>query len=177
MLRSDRALAASIESAILSSCDHLVCNLRRGDSMQLRILVILELEETATKVAESFKASGYKVTLCKDFAAAAKILDTKNIALIIADVHPENGGSVFDFLRYAKRNPSTQTIPFVLFSLRPTRLAKYLEDSVRTTSRLLGCDLFLSMEYFVEEKFRKKIGSLLPPSQESSNNKTKEGNK
>lgn len=176
MLRTDRALAASIESAILSSCEHLVCDLRRGETMQYRILVVIELEETATKVAESFKASGYKVTLCKDFSVATKILDTKSIALIVADVHPENGGSVFDFLRYAKHNPSIQTIPFVLFSLRPTRLAKYLEDSVRTTARLLGCDLFLSMEHFEQEKFRKKIDSLLPPSQESSIGKIKEGN-
>lgn len=32
--------------------------------MQSRILIVLELEETVTAVAESFKTSGYKVTLC-----------------------------------------------------------------------------------------------------------------
>ncbi|MBC7997870.1 MAG: response regulator [Leptolyngbya sp.] len=145
--------------------------------MQSRILIVLELEETATSVAESFKTSGYKVTLCKDFTAAKKILDSKNIALIIADVHPENGGSVYDFIRYAKKNPSTQAIPFILFSLQPTRLAKYLEDGVRTTARLLGCDMYLSMEYFDQEKFQMGIESFLPKSQDSSMNKNKEGNK
>lgn len=145
--------------------------------MQSRILIVLELEETATAVAESFKTSGYKVTLCKDFAAAKKILDTKNIRLIIADVHPENGGSVYDFIRYAKKNPSTQAIPFILFSLQPTRLAKYLEDGVRTTARLLGCDMYLSMESFDQAIFRKKIEAFLPMSQESSKDRNKEGPK
>lgn len=138
--------------------------------MPSQILVVLELDETSNQVADCLKAAGFKVSRCNSFAAAMKILETKEISLVIADVHPENGGSVFDFIRFVKKNPLSKTTPFILFSLRPTKLAKYLEDGVRTTSRLLGCDMYMSMERFDNAKFLKQIQSLLPPQQEVTTN-------
>jgi CheY-like chemotaxis protein len=80
------------------------------------ILALHEDDENSHQVAESLKQCGHKVIQCKKFTYAISVLQAQQVALIISDVHLENGGNVFDFLRWAKRNPSTKDTPFVLFS-------------------------------------------------------------
>ncbi len=129
------------------------------------ILALLEEEQNSRQVIESLELSGYKVIRAKNFNEAIRVLRDVRVdsaVLIISDVHLQNGGNVFDFLRWVKRNADTQEVPFVLFSSNPSILAKYLEDGLRTTSRLLGATMFMTMEPFDQAEFRRKIESLLP---------------
>lgn len=130
--------------------------------MHALILTLHEDNKNSQQVAESLKRSGHNVILCQSFTEALGVLADTHVDLIISDVHLENGGSVFDFLRWVRRNPPTGKTPFVLFSSRPTALAKYLEDSVRTSARLLGAAMYITMEDFDADEFRKQIDSLLP---------------
>ncbi len=81
--------------------------------------------------------------------------------MIISDIHLQNGGNVFDFLRWVKKNPSTSNTPFIILSVEPTRTAKYLEDGLRTSARLLGVTKYISMETFDSVDFCKQINLLL----------------
>ncbi len=67
-----------------------------------------------------------------------KALDRGEFDLIISDVHLENGASVFEFLRWVKTHKRFAKIPFMLFSLEPSEMAKYLADAVSTAARYLG---------------------------------------
>ena len=133
--------------------------------MKTQILALLELDENSEQVVESLKDTNRRITVCKKFTKAIEILENKTCALIISDVHLENGGNVFDFLRWAKANPLTKDTPFVLLSCKPTKMAKYVEDGVRTTARLLGADLFLTYEHFDPVSFCGQIEPLLSASQ------------
>jgi CheY-like chemotaxis protein len=101
------------------------------------------------------------VIVVNTFTKALELLDVRKIDLIISDVHLENGGTVFDFMRHVKRDKETTKIPFVLYSHQPTRMAKYLADGLRTTSRMLGAALYIEMESFDATEFRKHIESVL----------------
>jgi len=81
--------------------------------------------------------------------------------MIISDIHLQNGGNVFDFLRWVKKNPSTTDTPFVLLSVEPSKTAKFIEDGLRTTARLLGATKYILMETFDSDEFRKQIDVLL----------------
>lgn len=129
--------------------------------MKPHILALLELDENSAQVVESLKDIDRRTTVCKKFTKAIELLEEKSCALIISDVHLENGGNVFDFLRWAKANPLTKDTPFVLLSCKPTKMAKYVEDGVRTTARLLGADLYLTFERFDPISFRNQIEPLL----------------
>ena len=118
--------------------------------------------ENSQKICDSLEQSGHKVILSRNFADAISILRTQGVDLIISDVHLQNGGSVFDFLRWVKSNPLTKETPCVLFSLEPTVVAKYVEDGVRACARMLGAAMYITMETFDADTFRKLIDSLLP---------------
>jgi len=118
--------------------------------------------EASRQICDSLGRSGHRVIQSKSFALAIDVLKTERVDLIISDVHLQNGGSVFDFLRWVKGNPLTKDTPFVLFSLKPTAVAKYVEDAVRACARVLGASMYITMEPFDTDKFRKLIDSLLP---------------
>ncbi len=130
--------------------------------MHALILALHEEDQNAQQVTHSLKLSGHGVIESKSFTHAITVLNSQHVDLIISDVHLENGGNVFDFLRWAKKNPSTKETPFVLFSSEPTTRAKYFEDGLRTTARMLGAALYITMEIFDSDEFRKQIDSLLP---------------
>ncbi len=130
--------------------------------MHALILALHEEDQNARQVTQSLKQSGHRVIESKNFADAISALNIQQVDLIISDVHLENGGNVFDFLRWVKKNPSTKDTPFVLFSCEPTPKAKYFEDGLRTTARMLGAAMYITMEIFDSIEFRKQIDSLLP---------------
>ena len=114
---------------------------------------------------------GKPVERAKTFNQAITFLKSRRVDLIISDVHLENGGSVFDFLKWVRGNASTKDVPFVMLSCQPTAVAKYLDDAVKTTARLLGAAKYITMDTFDSEHFRKQIDPLLPgenPTIESS---------
>jgi CheY-like chemotaxis protein len=138
------------------------------------VLALHENENNSKRVAESLKLSGHDVVLSKNFSHAIEILKNMHVDLIISDVHLENGGNVFDFLRWARNNPATKNIPFVMLSTEPTRVAKHVEDGVRTSARALGVAMYIAMETFDQEEFRRKIDSLLPAGEQATELSIKE---
>ncbi len=136
--------------------------------MCAQILGLLELSKDSDAVYESLTKSGHNIVLCKTFAKAIEFLGRSSIDLVISDVHLANGGTVFDFLIWVKRNTSTKMVPFVLFSSEPTTLAKYLEDSVKITARALGAAKYISMDTFDSKDFSQQIDSLLKKQDESN---------
>lgn len=131
--------------------------------MRALILGLLEEGNNSTQVVESLANAGHAVCAVDTFNKAMAIFENSHeIDLIISDVHLENGGNVFDFLRWIRGNPSTSKIPFVLFSFKPVSLAKHLEDNVKTCARTFGADLYISMEWFDSDDFNRQIESLLP---------------
>jgi CheY-like chemotaxis protein len=127
-----------------------------------QILALLEHDDNSQLVIESLERSGHDIIRATNFKDAIEFLQNRSVALILSDVHLENGGNVFDFMVWTNRNPLTITTPFVLFSNHPTPLAKHLEDGVRTTARLLGAAAFITADNFNSGEFRRQIDSLLP---------------
>lgn len=128
-----------------------------------RILVLLEDDGNSEQVIASLSKRGYDVTHAPTFRDAMSLLEGNNsFDLIISDVHLQNGGNVFDFLRWIKKNPGTSKSPFILFSSKPTTVAKYLEEGIRVSARMLGASMYLTMDKFDAEKFGQQVGALLP---------------
>lgn len=129
--------------------------------MCAQILALLERQEKSHQVYSALLQDGHQVTLITSFDKAIAILHKLSFDMIISDVHLENGGSVFDFLRWVTSHPGTNKTPFVLFSTKPTPVGKYLEDGVRTSARMLGAKQYIGMDRFDANKFRKQIALLL----------------
>jgi CheY-like chemotaxis protein len=130
--------------------------------MHALVLALHENDGNSHQVAMSLKQSGHGVIMSKNFTEAMGVLESRHVDMIISDVHLQNGGNVFDFLRWVKKNPSTSKTPFVLFSHEPTAMAKYVEDGIKTAARVLGAAMYITMEIFDSDEFRRRIDSMLP---------------
>ncbi|CAN5489350.1 hypothetical protein BH10CYA1_BH10CYA1_23980 [soil metagenome] len=130
--------------------------------MDARILVTMEHPEQATLISDSLEHYGHCVVKVATFHESMEVLRNSEVDLIISDVHLQNGGSVFDFLRWTKGDPHMQVIPFVCFSAEPPEIGKYLSDGVRTAARALGAARYITMEHFDSTAFRQEIEWLLP---------------
>jgi CheY-like chemotaxis protein len=130
--------------------------------MGTKILALLELDENSHQVVTSLTLAGFDVIACQTFSEAIAVLKREpKIEMIISDVHLQNGGTVFDFLRWLKTNGTSSSTSLVLFSFRPTALAQYLEDGVRISARLLGVKKYITMQTFDSELFCKEIRLVL----------------
>lgn len=127
------------------------------------ILALLEEDHNSKQVKTCLADCGHELFVVSTFAEALAPITFQKFNLIISDVHLENGGSVFDFLRFVKQYKRTRDIPFILFSLRPMPLARYLADSIRTTARYLGAVMYIQMETFDAVQFQEHIHSWLSP--------------
>jgi CheY-like chemotaxis protein len=125
------------------------------------VLALLEEHDNAQQVKACLEAYGHEIYVVDTYTNALALLGTKKIDLIISDVHLENGGTVFDFLRLVKKGQWTCQIPFILFSSRPTPMAKYLAEGIRITARYLGAVKYIEMETFDAVLFQEQINSLL----------------
>ncbi len=130
--------------------------------MDARILVTMEHPEDLKLISDSLEHFGHCVTKSATFHESMEILRTTDFDMIVSDVHLQNGGSVFDFLRWVKGDPHMQATPFVCFSAEPPEIGKYLADGVRTAARALGAAKYISMDQFDANVFRKEIEWLLP---------------
>jgi len=122
----------------------------------------MEHPEHVAEVTSFFESAGYKVCIVDSFAKAKAILQMRSFDLIISDVHLENGGSVFDFLKWVRSTKRLQETPFVLFSIDPSAIAKYLADAVHTCARQLGANRCISMQTFEPHILSQEIAELLP---------------
>lgn len=132
--------------------------------MCAQVLALLEDNYNKSNVLVSLESAGYTVVVCSSFKSAIEILQKQSFDLIISDVHLQNGGSVFDFLRWVKGHKASSNAKFVLFSLSPSHVAKYLSDSVWTSSRMLGADRYISMDWFDPDLFCSQVAEVLPAS-------------
>jgi CheY-like chemotaxis protein len=130
--------------------------------MAAKVLVTMEHENDRNKIAACLERVGHEVTKVDTFHNAMEILRSKDFDLIVSDVHLQNGGSVFDFLRWVKGDPHMHSTPFVCFSAEPPEVGKYLADGVRTAARALGAARYISMETFNERFFLHEIEWLIP---------------
>jgi len=136
--------------------------------MSALILALLEEHKDTYEVKTCLEKCGHEVTVVDSFLKAMEVIANRKIDLIISDVHLQNGGSVFDFLRFVKKSELTREIPFVLFSSQPTPMAKYLADGVRTSARALGAIKYIEMEIFNPALFQENINSLLPAEKQTA---------
>jgi CheY-like chemotaxis protein len=130
--------------------------------MDVKILVTMEHLEDTKLISDSLEHFGHCVTKTATFHAAMEMLRNTDFDMIISDVNLQNGGSVFDFLRWVKGDPHMRAIPFVCFSAEPPEIGKYLHDGVRTAARALGSAKYITMEHFDATAFRHEIEWLLP---------------
>jgi CheY-like chemotaxis protein len=127
------------------------------------ILALLEHPAQNAEVIACLQETDHELVVVNGFADAQAVLEELTFDLIVSDVHLENGGTVFDFLKWVKGRAELRPIPFVLLSLHPTARAKYLADGVQTTARILGAAKYIAMEKFDGLVFAKEIRELLPP--------------
>jgi len=136
--------------------------------MDARILVTMEHPKQMKLIGDSLEHYGHCVLKAITFHESMEILRNSEVDLIISDVHLQNGGSVFDFLRWVKGDPHMQAVPFVCYSSEPAEIGKYLADGVRTAARALGAAKYITMEQFDANAFRHEIEWLLPLSRAGS---------
>jgi CheY-like chemotaxis protein len=122
----------------------------------------LEDPEHGAVVKRCLEDAGYEVAVANSLAKAKAMLHQHPFDLIISDVHLDNGGSIFDFLRWAKCHDHYGAIPLALFSLAPSNIAKHLADGVRAAARHLGAAKYISMDKFHSGLFSQAIKELLP---------------
>jgi CheY-like chemotaxis protein len=125
------------------------------------MVALLEYPEHVADVRGCLEGAGHEVCLVDSFARATEILRAQSFDLIISDVHLENGGNVFDFLRWVRSQKYLRAVPFVLFSLGPNDLERYLADGIRTAGRQLGADKYICMEKFNSALLFEEIADLL----------------
>ena len=70
--------------------------------MAAKILVLLEHPEPMAQIAECLEQFGHVVVKADTYQDAMDLLRHTDVDLIISDVHLQNGGSIFDFPRWAK---------------------------------------------------------------------------
>ncbi len=147
------------------------CRLERQNRLQLqkkvsemvaKILALLEHPEPMKLVVDSLEHFGHVIYKADKFQDAMELLRHHEVDLIIADVHLQNGGSIFDFLRWVKGDPHMHGVPFVCFSTEPPEVPKYLRDGVRTAARAMGAAKYMTMEQFDRGAFMAEIDWLLP---------------
>ncbi len=130
--------------------------------MVARILALLEHLDAMELVVDSLEHFGHIVYKADKFQDAMEILRHREVDLIVGDVHLQNGGSIFDFLRWVKGDPHMHAVPFICFSTEPPEVPKYLSDGVRTAARALGAAKYMTMEQFDRAVFIAEIDWLLP---------------
>lgn len=125
----------------------------------------MEHEDERKLIADCLEHVGHNVTKVDTFHNAMEILRCADFDLIVSDVHLQNGGSVFDFLRWVKGDPHMSAVPFVCFSAEPPEVGRYLADGVRTAARALGAAKYVSMPQFDGPLFLHEVEWLIPQHQ------------
>ena len=133
--------------------------------MTAKIMVTMEHEAQRKLIGDCLEHVGHEVTKVDTFHNAMEILRSADFDLILSDVHLQNGGSVFDFLRWVKGDPHMVRTPFVCFSAEPPEVGRYLADGVRTAARALGAAKYISMEHFDGPALLHELEWLIPEKQ------------
>lgn len=138
------------------------------NEMTAKILLTMEHEKERELIGYCLEQVGHQLMIVDTFHNAMEFLRKFDFDLIISDVHLQNGGSVFDFLRWVKGDPHLRNIPFVCFSAEPPEVGKYLSDGVRTAARALGAARYICMNDFNGALLLREIEWLIPQAKEGN---------
>jgi len=112
-----------------------------------RVVALIENKEMASDLRHCLTECGHEAVLAGSLTDAKAAL-ANHPDLVVSEVHLVNGGSVFDFLQFSKSQPAMSDIPFVLLSVKPSKVANVLRDSLLFTASHLGAAKYISMEEF-----------------------------
>ena len=126
------------------------------------VIALIESTDQALRIGHCLEDGGHRMIIIDNFRKAKALLLETPCDLIISDVHLENGGSVFDFLKWVKSKPQLLSIPFVLISLEPTKTAKNQADGVRLAARVFGAARYISIDVFDPVFLLKELAEYLP---------------
>ncbi|CAN5489097.1 hypothetical protein BH10CYA1_BH10CYA1_23960 [soil metagenome] len=110
------------------------------------LIALLEDEKHEQRIKTCLLSAGHQVIVAHGLVKAKALVLDHACDLILSNVVLENGGSVFDFLRWLKSDPVLRATPFVLLNIQPIDPAKFHTDGLRVTSRHLGAAKYISME-------------------------------
>lgn len=130
--------------------------------MSFEILTLVESHQRWPRIISSLSRCGHNALLVDRYCDAIFLLNQSiKCDLIISDVHLQNGGDVFDLLRWVRTSSDRADLPFIMLNCEPTLNARYLDETIRTTARLLGVSLYVTQEKFDSDELVGKIDMLL----------------
>lgn len=130
--------------------------------MNALVIALIEQADQEREVSTILRDAGHTVISARNFLEAKAALQRTDCDLILSDVHLQNGGNVFDFLKWVKTDPRLRQIPFVLVSFSPSQMAKYLRDGLRVASRHLGAAKYIDLDSVDPVLLMEELAEFLP---------------
>lgn len=127
------------------------------------ILILQEKDENVANIRSSLPECAF--VRVRTIEEAIPLLEHRYFDLIISAVHLEHDGSVFDFLKYAKSNPKSSSVPFVFYCCQSSTFARSVRDGLQIAARVLGADKYITMEHYDRDKLRAEFKDYLPLSE------------
>lgn len=130
--------------------------------MNALVIALMEDPQQACTIKSCLHEAGHTVIVVETFLEDRVALLEGHCNLILSDVHLQNGGNVFDFIKWCKREPHLKPIPFVLLSVAPPETAKYLSEGVRVAARMFGAAKYISLSKFEPGSLMAELAEFLP---------------
>lgn len=127
------------------------------------ISILQEKDENVANIRASLPECAF--VRVRTIEEAIPLLEHRYFDLIISAVHLEYDGSVFDFLKFAKGNPRSSSVPFVFYCCQSSTFARSVRDGLQIAARALGADKYITMEHYDRDKLRDEFKEYLPLSE------------
>ena len=114
---------------------------------QKKILVAVRQKDVKA-VAEAL-GTDIGIVFCHTLEEARAALDS-NTCLVVCGVHFDSG-RMFDFLRFVKQDPATQSIPFFIVLGGTGRYSKPILRGIESAAKLLGAQQLLNLPALIEK--------------------------
>ena len=131
--------------------------------MPHKILALKDRPEYALALKALIEPHGYEVLVVHTIEEAYDTLHCEPVSMIIVAVHLQEG-NVFDFMRTVRADPSPsiRKLPLICLNLNPRLHARYLNDSLEISAKVLGADKFITMEPYDAAVLWAQIEKMLP---------------
>lgn len=126
----------------------------------LKVLLLQEKPENVFNVQASLPDC--QIEVYDNVARAIRAIAEEEFHLIVSAVHLEHDGSVFDFLKTIKSQPSLQHIPFVFYCSKSTTFARSVRHGLQIAAHALGAEKYITMEHYDRDLLRRELLELLP---------------
>lgn len=138
--------------------------------MTTRILVIHDENRRRNQLRECLEPP-HKVDVCgsvQEAMAALKSTERASLTdrpfdLVLSAVHLDSPDdlSVFDLLKWTRRDAQLADLPFVLLDLEPSPHAKQVIDAIRAAGTVLGATDYIIIEQFHPDHLRRYLNGYL----------------